>query len=97
MLVRQVARNCAKFDAFQVRAQQRKMRRNRFGPTRAHAVDDLEQQWRGRRTPDKRRVCFAIEISDPDAEHVMIENGNRPRVVETMGRSCFPKNRRDAT
>src|SRR2546423_1459597 len=60
-------------------------------PAGAQAVNDLEKQRRSRGSPDKSAVGTTIKISDPDAEHVMIENGNRPGVVKAMGGAGFPK------
>src|ERR1700694_6174919 len=93
MSLRQIARYGAKFDPLQIRARRRKMRLDSLAPTRTKAVDDLKQEWRGGRAPNECWIRPAIEISDPNAENVVIENCDRPRVVKTVRRSRLPKNR----
>src|SRR5438132_5959291 len=93
MSLRQIARHRAKFDPLQIRARRRKMWLNLLGPARTKAVDDLKQERRGGGAPNKCRIRPAIEISDPDAENVVIENCDRPCVVKTVRRSRLPKNR----
>src|SRR5438552_10960995 len=70
------------------------MRLARLRPRRAQTVDDLKQERSSGDSSDKSSVGAAIKVSDPHCEHIMIENGNRPRVAKTMRGSRFPKNRR---
>src|ERR1700736_3485826 len=70
------------------------MGRVRLRPGRPQTVDDLKQQRRRRSPPDKSWICASIEISDPNAENIMIEDRDRPGIVKTVRRSRFPVNRR---
>ena len=58
---------------------------------RSHCVRDLKEQWRRAGPAHKRRIAFAIKVSNPDCQNVMIENRNRPRVVKTLRGAGFPK------
>src|SRR6266849_10111054 len=70
------------------------MRLVRLRPGRAQTVDDLKQERSSGNSSDKSSVGPAIKISDPDCEHIMVEDSDRPGIAKTMGCSRFPKNRR---
>src|SRR6266542_1898573 len=80
MRPRQIARDCAKFDALQVRAGWRQMRLVRLRPAPAQAIDDLKQE--RRRGDSSYTICIwpSVKVSDPNREHIMIEDRNGPRV-----------------
>src|SRR5262249_25560610 len=92
--VREIPRQCAELYSFQICSRRWLMWHSWFRPCRAQAIDDLKKQRRCSCATDKRGVGTPIEISNPNSQHVMIEDCNRPGVPKTMRRSCFPINRR---
>src|SRR5947208_12727142 len=72
--VRQIAGERAELDPFQIRSRRRKVWSVRLGPGRSQTIDDLKQQRCRCGSTHKGGIGAAIEISDPDAEHVMIED-----------------------
>jgi len=52
----------------------RKMRLIRFRPTHAQTIDDLRQERSGSDSPDKSSIGATVKISDPNGEHIMIED-----------------------
>ena len=65
----------------------------RAGCSGAQPIDHLKQERSGGGAPDKSRVSFSIKISDPNREHVVIENRDRPCIPESVRGSGFPKDR----
>src|SRR6478609_6680756 len=61
---------------------------------RTQTVDHLKQERSSASATDKSGVTPPIEISDPNCQHVVIENCNRPGVAKSVRRSGFPKYRR---
>src|SRR4030095_2784060 len=51
---------------------------------RPHRIHDLEEQRRGATAAEKSGIALAVKIPDPDGEHVVIENCDRPGVVEAL-------------
>src|SRR6266511_955938 len=66
MRPRQIARDCAKFDALQVRAGWRQMRLVRLRPAPAQAIDDLKQE---RRRGDSQ-ASFAVRKTEDRPERL---------------------------
>src|SRR5689334_17042204 len=89
--VRQLARNRAQFHSAQIRVRRRIMSRRMGAAARSHRIRDLKEQRRRSTPADKRGIAFAVKVSNPGREHVMIEDGNRPRVVEALRCAGFPK------
>ena len=88
---RQLAGDRAELDPLQVQFRRGKMRLGMRRPRGAQTVDHLKEE-RGRgRASDEGSVALAVEIPDPDSEHVMVEDGHGPGVAESMRRSSFPK------
>ena len=93
-LVREISGQRAEIYAFQICSRRRLMRLGRFRPHRPQTVDDLKQQRRCGSAADKRRVGTPIEVSNPNREHIMIEDCDRPGIAKTVRRSGLPINRR---
>src|SRR2546429_5921026 len=72
----QIARDRAKGDALQICTRRREMLLVRLRPARAQTVDDLKQKRSSGDSPDKSSIGAAIKISNPNREHIVIEDGD---------------------
>src|SRR5262249_19617858 len=78
-------------DPAQIRVRRRIVSGGMSAAARSHCVRDLKEQRRRARAADKGRIAFAIKVSDPDCQNVMIEDRNRPCVVKALRGAGFPK------
>ena len=80
--IRQVARSQAHFHALQIL----RWRMRRFGHlriARAQGIDDVEEQRRSRFDTDERRIAAAVEIADPDDQHIRPDDARTPCIAKT--------------
>jgi hypothetical protein len=54
-----------------------------FRPVRAQAVDNLKEKWRRRGASNKGAIGATVKIANPNREHVMIENPDRPGIAKS--------------
>ena len=54
-----------------------------FGNVGEHRVGDIEEEWRCHRASLECVVSLPVEVADPDAQDVAVENGDAPAVLET--------------
>ena len=78
MRSRQIAGDAQNSTRFRFAPDGSKMARECLRPTCAQTVDDSEQERRRGRATDKRRISFAIEVTDPDSR---AHNDRRPRLT----------------
>ena len=90
--VRQVA--ALRADRDPADAGRSRQRCHRFvGARHVERVRDAEKERRRRVDADERRIALALEVADPDDEHVRTDEAGRPRVAEAPGRAGFPRDR----
>src|SRR5882757_1930621 len=53
-------------------------------------IDDREEQWTGGVAADEVRVRPAVEVADPDAEHVRPDDADRPGIAKSVRRAGLP-------
>ena len=56
-------------------------------------IDHAEEKRRGRGAPDELRIRRAVEIPDPDHQHVMVEDAGAPRIAKRKRRAGLPRHR----
>ena len=67
--------------------------RDGAGSRARNASTIAKEQRRRRRAPHKFGILRAIEISDPDHQHIVVEHARAPRVAIRKRRAGFPRDR----
>src|ERR1700730_9648023 len=53
-------------------------------------VEDPEEQWRRGLDADEGGIAAAVEVADPDYEHIVPEDSGGPGVTKSPGSAGFP-------